>query len=101
MKDHEVRELVNSLTEVAKVYGQMEQLRERIAHIVIPVMTKEDAWKKAVLTAMKQYGMEISLYENEPDNAVCDLLFIHGNAMAQEAIQELVKRVDKDATGKG
>lgn len=32
MKNHEYRELVNTLTKIAREYGQTQQLRERIAH---------------------------------------------------------------------
>ena len=32
MKHHERRELVNTLTKIAREYGQTQQLRERIAH---------------------------------------------------------------------
>lgn len=38
MKDHEKRELVNSLTVIAKQYGSTQQLRERIAHCVLPAL---------------------------------------------------------------
>ncbi len=34
MKDHEIRELVNKLTDVARKYGQTQQLRERIKAVV-------------------------------------------------------------------
>ncbi len=35
MKDHEIRELVNELTQVARDYGQTQQLRDRIAGIIV------------------------------------------------------------------
>ena len=35
MKDHEITLLVNELTKVARTYGQTEQLRARIAEVVI------------------------------------------------------------------
>ena len=34
MKDHEVRELVNELTDTATKYGHMQQLRERIKGVL-------------------------------------------------------------------
>ena len=34
MKDHEIRELVNQLRDIAVEYRDTQQLRERIAHIV-------------------------------------------------------------------
>ena len=34
MKDHEIRVLVNELTEVARTYSHTQQLREQIARVV-------------------------------------------------------------------
>jgi len=51
MKPHERRELVNTLTQIARDYGQTQQLRERIAHAlpfdcdVIDAPSVEDARK--------------------------------------------------------
>lgn len=39
MKDHEIAELVNRLTHIAREYGQTQQLRERIAHEIRPLCT--------------------------------------------------------------
>lgn len=39
MKDHEIRELVNALCAVAREYGQTQQLRERIAGLIVPVLS--------------------------------------------------------------
>jgi hypothetical protein len=52
-KDHEIRELVNKLTEVARDYHATEQLRERIAGLVVPfargvATNKGDAVKATV-----------------------------------------------------
>ncbi len=41
MKDHEIRELVNKLTDVAREYGQTQQLRERIARVVKDAVPRE------------------------------------------------------------
>ena len=49
---------------------------------------KENPWKDAVLNAMKSYNMDIAHYENEPDNAVCDLLYMHANAEAHRAMMD-------------
>lgn len=38
MKDHEKAKLVNELTAIAKQYGQTQQLRDRIAHCVLPAI---------------------------------------------------------------
>lgn len=40
MKDHEKRELVNALTEIATQYGQAQQLRDRIAHCVLDAIER-------------------------------------------------------------
>lgn len=37
MKDHELRELINDVTAVAKIYAHTQQLREQIGHLVTPV----------------------------------------------------------------
>ena len=34
MKDHQVAQFVNELTQVAKTYGQTQQLRDRISEVV-------------------------------------------------------------------
>ncbi|VTU31794.1 hypothetical protein H4CHR_02880 [Variovorax sp. PBS-H4] len=38
MKDHEIAALVGQLTNVGRVYGQTQQLRERIAQLVVPAV---------------------------------------------------------------
>lgn len=44
MKDHEIAQFVNQLTEVAKRYGQTQQLRDRISHVVLErLKPKSDA----------------------------------------------------------
>ena len=39
MKDHEITLIVNQLRDVAKEYGQTQQLRERIANVIVPVLS--------------------------------------------------------------
>ena len=39
MKDHEIAQLVSELTQVAKDYGQTQQLRARISEIVVKAVT--------------------------------------------------------------
>ena len=55
-------------------------------------------WKDAVLNAMKFYNMDIAHYENEPDNAVCDLLYMHANA---EAYRAMMDYFSKEGDSKG
>lgn len=38
MKDHEKRELVNELRDIAVKFGSSQQLREKIARCVLPVI---------------------------------------------------------------
>lgn len=38
MRDHEKRELINAVTEAARTYAGTQQLRERIAAILLPVL---------------------------------------------------------------
>ncbi len=38
MKDHEKRELVDTLTAIAREYAGTQQLRERISHVVLPAL---------------------------------------------------------------
>lgn len=40
MKDHEIAQLVNDLTQVAREFGATQQLRERIAAVIVPVLKK-------------------------------------------------------------
>lgn len=40
MKPHEIRELVNELTKIAQQYGQMQQLRDRIARCLLEALEK-------------------------------------------------------------
>jgi len=48
MKDHELRELINDATAVAKIYAHTQQLREQISHLITPVFAKAQAEIKAV-----------------------------------------------------
>ena len=41
MKDHELRELINAVTEAARTYAGTQQLRERISHLIVPAIRKE------------------------------------------------------------
>lgn len=41
MKDHEKREIINAITEIAIKFAGTHQLRERIAEIVSPLLNDE------------------------------------------------------------
>lgn len=38
MKDDEIAKIVSHLTDIAKVYGQTQQLRERLAIFIVPIL---------------------------------------------------------------
>ena len=40
MKDHEIRETINELRDIAIKYHDAQQLRERIAHVILPMIEK-------------------------------------------------------------
>ncbi len=40
MKDHELRELINDVTAVARIYAHTQQLREQIGHLIVPVFSE-------------------------------------------------------------
>ncbi len=52
MKDHELRELVNELTKIAKEAGQTQQCRERIKNVLFPAIEKI---KKDAFSAGRDY----------------------------------------------
>ena len=42
LKDHEIRELVDTLTAVAQTYREAQQLRCRISHVVLDALTSHN-----------------------------------------------------------
>ena len=40
MKDHEIREAINELRDIAIEWHAYEQLRERIAHVILDMVKK-------------------------------------------------------------
>ena len=42
MKDHEIQQIVNDLKDIAVKYGRTQQLRERIASLIVPVLKCEE-----------------------------------------------------------
>lgn len=40
MKDHEIRETINKLRDIAIEWHDYEQLRDRIAHVILPMVAK-------------------------------------------------------------
>lgn len=60
----------------------------KVVNVEPQVPKSGNPWKDAVLNAMRSYNMDIAHYENEPDNAVCDLLYMHANAEAHRAMMD-------------
>lgn len=58
MKHHEIAKLVNELTKVAKQYGQTQQLRERIANVVVPTLQGETTMHVTPENAHPQWATE-------------------------------------------
>lgn len=46
MKDHEIAKIVSELTKIAVEYGHTQQLRERIASLIVPHLKELQALKK-------------------------------------------------------
>lgn len=44
MKDHEIRELVNHVRDIAIKYHDHQSLRERIAQVIVPALQNADKW---------------------------------------------------------
>jgi hypothetical protein len=49
---------------------------------------ENNPWKDAIINAMKGYNMDISHYEDRPDDALCDLLYMHTNAEVHRAMMD-------------
>lgn len=48
MKDHEKRELINKLTDIAVRFGQTQQIRSRLQDVILPVLAKIPAQHETV-----------------------------------------------------
>jgi hypothetical protein len=77
MKEDRVAKLVGDLTEVARAYGQMQQTRERIARLIVPVIIQLN---------QKVRDLEAKLSDHE---AHCAKL-LAANPWKQAVIDELV-----------
>ncbi|MFM0044060.1 hypothetical protein [Paraburkholderia sediminicola] len=61
MKDHEIAAIVNQLRDIAKEYGHAQQLRERIAGVIVPVLSASEPavaqmLPQSVLDALRFYA---------------------------------------------
>lgn len=69
MKDDKLRELINDVTAVAKIYAHTQQLREQIAHLIAPVFAKMQAEIKEVedrqLQCASAMRREILMHEKQ------------------------------------
>jgi hypothetical protein len=49
-KDHQIAQTVNALATVAREYGDTQQLRERIAQIIVPLL-KGEGFPRSIVNA--------------------------------------------------
>jgi hypothetical protein len=70
LKDHEIREMVNELTQVAKEYAGTQQLRERISEVVQGTIRIPKAGEPKMTQC--KYGQEQESCHKSPMN--CDYL---------------------------
>jgi len=54
MKDHEIKALVNDLRDIAVKYHSSGQLRERIAHVIVPVLKPPSTLAQQVAEAQAE-----------------------------------------------
>ena len=80
MKDHEIRELINTLTADAKAYGETQQLRQRISEVVSPA-----------ITGMQK---ELQKFHNIMDAHPEFMLFVHAESKSQ--IRRLAAQAEKN-----
>jgi hypothetical protein len=50
LKDHQITQTVNALTAIARDYGHAQQLRERIAQIIVPIL-KGQGFPRSIVSA--------------------------------------------------
>jgi hypothetical protein len=50
LKDHQIAQTVNALTTIAREYGGTEQLRERIAQVIVPIL-KGQGFPRSIVSA--------------------------------------------------
>lgn len=76
MKDHELRELINDVTAVAKIYAKTQQLRQQVSQLITPAingLNSENAYlrgfKIGAEERIKRLEAEIGRLENiiQPD----------------------------------
>lgn len=94
IKDHVIREAVNELTKIARDYHDTQQLRERIAYVVLQLVNPA----QPIAGAVDEKGTEAWLIEWDDTHGHRKAVFRHNaigdyRAMFEGAISyELVKR---------
>lgn len=58
MNDHEIAELVNELRDIAQVYGNTQQLRQRIAYCIVPILKEYQRVEKQLEYEWEQQAGE-------------------------------------------
>ena len=54
MKDHEIRELINTLTAIAKAHGETQQLRQRIHEVIVPKIKAMNALQEFLIKTTEE-----------------------------------------------
>lgn len=55
MKDHEIAKVINDITHVARVYGQTQQIRERLRAVLEPVLKEAQPKRESLRGDSLQY----------------------------------------------
>lgn len=69
MKDHELRELINDVTTVARIYAHTQQLREQIAQLIIPALTthtEPEGYKLVPIEATDEMALAAMVGHSDP-----------------------------------
>jgi len=79
MKDHELRELINAVTEAARTYAGTQQLREQIAHLITPAI-------KTLQDRCETNDLILANSDKVIESLKCESAFREGQVIGQEVI---------------
>jgi alkanesulfonate monooxygenase SsuD/methylene tetrahydromethanopterin reductase-like flavin-dependent oxidoreductase (luciferase family) len=85
MKDHEIRELISALAQVARDFHAAQQLRERIVGLVLPAFNGPNGIRERVAYAVRQS----QLYA--PDARRANPIAVGAKEQLANTIEELSK----------
>jgi hypothetical protein len=68
MKDHEIAKVINDVTHVARMYGQTQQIRERLRAVLEPVLKgsqpkREPLSKESIMQLLRQRDEEMHIVD--------------------------------------